>query len=387
MEQSVQKGDTLSGITQKYNISPADFLKYNPQYKASGALVGGKNLDWQGLTGLITPGQKYKIPGLQQPPSVVNGDAAKKDLNKIQGDVSQFETNQIEEGTPSSAIGKLNKMADDEYTKYSKQLEQIASGANLSAGEKATLASLQGVLNQSKVAQEEVNEMLQSGMMVAGIRSGRSQYSPETQAALMHNAMSKGIMKIQALDIRATAEITKTRQAMIDGNLKAAKESHQAYLDMIKERKDDIYKLSDMALKQQEFLLKQQQAGKTSLIKEYEYAQAQGYKGGLTDFMNVRKTISSAFKIPKFIDSKTASSAGFPKSMIGMSSSDILNSLSEDYPPMWFSDYVNKQLGKEGVNYDDINLYSYWDKFKTSDLAITIKNTVKPDTGSDGNIF
>src|ERR1035437_5920420 len=49
-----QAGDTASGTAAKLGMSPAQFLSYNPDLKAAGHAN-----DYQGLTGVIQPGQAY----------------------------------------------------------------------------------------------------------------------------------------------------------------------------------------------------------------------------------------------------------------------------------------------------------------------------------------
>lgn len=53
----VQQGQTAYGIVQSLGITPAQFLAANPNFAAKGHAK-----DYQGLTGLITPGMTYNIP-------------------------------------------------------------------------------------------------------------------------------------------------------------------------------------------------------------------------------------------------------------------------------------------------------------------------------------
>jgi hypothetical protein len=57
----VQQGDTASGIAAKAGLSPAEFLKLNPSFAAK-----GNSGDYQGLSGLIKPGQAYVLAGTNE---------------------------------------------------------------------------------------------------------------------------------------------------------------------------------------------------------------------------------------------------------------------------------------------------------------------------------
>lgn len=58
--QQVQKGETASGLAQKYGGSAA-FLKANPSFAAQ----AGETKSYQGLTGNIKVGQNYVVPGTE----------------------------------------------------------------------------------------------------------------------------------------------------------------------------------------------------------------------------------------------------------------------------------------------------------------------------------
>ncbi len=71
---SVQAGQTASGIAASLGMTPENFLKLNPNFGAT-----GNKGDYKGLSGMIQPGQTYKV-GLDGTPSPV-ADEPKPDAN------------------------------------------------------------------------------------------------------------------------------------------------------------------------------------------------------------------------------------------------------------------------------------------------------------------
>ena len=311
--------------------------------------------------------------------TVVNSNAASNLGNNLNSSINNYENNiantdytKVPQVDLNKQITDLNTAADTESENYAKNIANIQAGNNLTAYEKSSLASTQAILDQNKALQEKNNDLYQRGLGEANIRSGRAQNSPEAAAGLMHAAVNEGIQKVQNLDIKANAQMAKVKQGMIDGDIKVAKDAHDEYVKLIKDKQDAVFKLNDAALKQNEYLLKVDQAGKTSTIKEYEYAKSQGYKGSILDYKASAHAATSASKAPAYITPDAVKAYGLPDSMVGVSSKQILSDLDSETAPAWFN-----ALGSGDS----------WDTFRNNPELLPFKNAaynLKNNSSSSG---
>jgi len=115
---TVQKGDTASGIAAKYGLSPQQFLALNPSAAAT-----GRSNDWQGLTGLIQPGQVFNVGAgpsssgannLTPANSVISGTATENEVGATGNDIKNLiNKGPVSEPEPTFDTTSLTKASQD----------------------------------------------------------------------------------------------------------------------------------------------------------------------------------------------------------------------------------------------------------------------------------
>ncbi len=110
--------------------------------------------------------------------------------------------NELSDVTSSfnNSIAGIQDQKDLLATKTSKQLNSILNGTfPLTGPQQSIITSLQNQLAQNVSDQKLANASYEGSVAQAGFRAG-GEYTPEQYAGQIHNAVSTGVAKIQALD-------------------------------------------------------------------------------------------------------------------------------------------------------------------------------------------
>lgn len=277
--QTVQAGQTASGIAASLGITPEKFLELNPNFAAK----GGKN-DYAGMTGDIQPGQTYKIAPDGTPTKIdtsgtTNPDGTPKvnaDGSSVNPDGSTNPTGTT--GVTDPATGRtyagIDPVLAKAYTDAQVNIDQQVTDAKATLDRaKETLANdpaAQGAIDSIKAKydilikqMQDKNAILLGSQKTNSIRSGSLQYANEMNSNFMSQEMDKATQRIADIITQETQMVLKAQQAYKEGDVKALDEATKAYDDVNKEKLDSITKLldeTDKAVKTQQADAKQQAA-------------------------------------------------------------------------------------------------------------------------------
>ncbi len=151
---------------------------------------------------------------------------------------SQTDTSATQLGTAldqrTEGLDVINQ-ARDSITQQSNQLLQSLQNGTipLSGTQQTLITSLQNQLTQNENDQKQANNSYTGSVTEAGFRSG-GEYTPEQYAGQIHNAISLGVSKIQALDNSAAITMANLEQEFQKGNF-----------DIINKQYDNLTKALD----------------------------------------------------------------------------------------------------------------------------------------------
>ena len=215
----VKSGQTASGIVQSLGVTPQEFLSANPNFAAK----GGAN-DYQGLTGLITPGMTYNIPSkpsqntvTQSTPTLTSDKSS--DITKNTNTLNTLSNKGISTN-PSTGVSTyadgtaynptvtttptVTADTSSEDAKINDFYNQMT--ASLDATTKMAIDNIKTKFDALRAEQRDINEKQQKGIQTALLTGGvtgtgsSSQYAPISSAGITATQMSYGLKQIANLD-------------------------------------------------------------------------------------------------------------------------------------------------------------------------------------------
>lgn len=343
-----------------------------PQYSPSGGI--GSTSSGGGFTygsGGWTPSNQQFTPAPKpkKPVSVVNNGPAKEEVTKM-----------------TNTVNSSNSGGVEEYDKSRSDFENALNNYNnrtLTKAEKRLINNARDTMQQQIENQKLVNKNYEAGVNQMGIRSGRQRYAPEVQGGYQKAAIDQGMAKVSELSNNMEAKIADIEQALLDKNYDRAREYHKDYLDFLGERRKAVKDIADMA----------NDGAKSSAASKYERT-VESVKA-YNDFLTKNGFTSSAFPYKDFIDKynpayddvmnanqnpqpitqEMADSIGL-SSLAGKTDKDVIESLSLEDAPDWFSKALAKEwLGKDypkSIFKKKVQLA--WDSFRNSPSVKPLKD-------------
>lgn len=134
------------------------------------------------------------------------------------------------------------------FDQMSAQLSQVTNGTfPLSATEQALVDSTQQSFNQAKQDQELANQSYIGSLETAGARAGRSEYTPEIQGGILHNAISAGIAKVNEIDRKATQALAELKLQFQDKNYKLINDQYSRLDNLLAQKSQAIADIQKQA--------------------------------------------------------------------------------------------------------------------------------------------
>ncbi len=125
---------------------------------------------------------------------------------------------------------KLDQEADDEYKKYTEQIESIQNGTfPLSPYEQRQIDDVVNKFNQLKEEQKQYNQNYKSGITQLELTSGRARYAGQLSEGNIKNAVDQGVAKIAEIDAAAASAVNSLRIALQEQNYKRISAAYDAY--------------------------------------------------------------------------------------------------------------------------------------------------------------
>lgn len=266
---TVQAGQTASGIAASLGMTPEKFLSLNPDYAAKGNLVGGQNKDYKGLTGLIQPGQTYKVGPDGTPTQVTNPDGSTTDGSKTSttGKDGSISTVDSSDGTTTktdkdgnTVITTSNGAVLDPSLK--KQFDDnIAAMTDAAANAKTVLDKATATLSDDPAAiqaasdiksqydvlikqMQDKNAMILGGIAKNSARTGMMQYANEMDGNFKSMELDKSVQRIADLVTKENMAIAKSNAAYKAGDVKAFDSATKNYESALKDKQKSILDLN-----------------------------------------------------------------------------------------------------------------------------------------------
>lgn len=267
------------------------------------------------------------------------------------------------------------------YSDYQSTLGLINSG-NLTPEEQRMLDASRALMMQDIEEQKLRNKKYEAGVEQMGIRSGRQRYATEIQGGMQKAAVDQGVAAVNDLNLKMESKLADMRQALIDKKYDKARQAYSDYNDYVKERRSIISEINKNALESAKSRSASKAAKTAASMKAYDGYIRAGGKLGYDDWAIMANQSYDLKANPVPITSDFASKNNLPQSLVGFSTADIINSLSSEEPPEWFTIgfaeglfNVNTQPGLE-----EESLQQLWDQFKNQESIMAISSGTLPDS-------
>lgn len=223
----VQQGQTASGIAQQAGLTPSQFLELNPSFAAQ-----GNQGDYQGLSGLIQPGQEYTLGDNQL---IVTGSQANNEAKQYGADLNQL-LNQY--GAPPEQGGQDINMAtySDPMTQLLDRQMQVSDMAT-----KQLISRIQAKRQQSANDTQAQADMYKRGLQLLGVQGTGAQATPDLLQGQIFQVQQQTERRLSELDQEESFAILEARQAQEDNNIQLLKEKMN-YIKEVKREKQDALK-------------------------------------------------------------------------------------------------------------------------------------------------
>lgn len=254
----VQSGQTASGIAASLGMTPEKFLELNPGYAAKGDLVGGANKDYKGLTGLIKPGQTYKV-GMDGKPVPVDEPKADKAGNTTITDPNDNTTTTTDkEGnkTTTTADGtvldpSVKKQFDDNINAMTDAANNVKTvmdkAAATLADDPAAQQAAANIKTQYDVLIQQMkdkNKILLGSIGKNSARSGMLQYANEMDMNFKSMEFDKSVQRVSDLVEKENTAIAKSNAAYKNNDIKAFDTATKEYQSALKDKQKAILDLN-----------------------------------------------------------------------------------------------------------------------------------------------
>lgn len=137
------------------------------------------------------------------------------------------------------AIQKNLQAETDAYNDYKVTLAGIANG-NLSPAQNSQIQSMVDTMNGLIAQQVTANKNYTNAISILGSERGNAMYEPEVQAGNIYNAVTAGAAKIQDIQSKARAAISKMETAFQTDNYKAAQDAYTSYNKLLTDQATEL---------------------------------------------------------------------------------------------------------------------------------------------------
>jgi len=135
----------------------------------------------------------------------------------------------------------VNAQLDAEINQHKADLNNLRNGTfPLSPDQQAQLNDVQAQFDVLKEKQMTANRNFEGGTTQYTIRMGLNKYSPVMAEGVIKNAVDTGIKKIQDLDAKATAAVSKLRSAFQSNNLKLVETAYKDLTTALYDKRKEL---------------------------------------------------------------------------------------------------------------------------------------------------
>jgi len=349
-----------------------DTIQQAPQFSPvggvgtqSGGFTYGSNQQWS-PTAPVVP---------KKPVSVITSDPAKKVVSNITNTLNQS----------NNTLGGLLSDTTKAKSELDQSLLDIKKG-NLTPQEQQMIDNQRSLMSSDIEAQKVANKNFEAGTEQMGIRSGRQRYASEVQSGYQKAAIDQGITKINELNMKMNGSLYKIQKDLKEGKIKDARDTYNDYNDFIKQRFGIIKEMNDHALA----VKKAQNAGRAAKtaesLKAYDAYKIGGGRLDYSDWAITANAANNAVSNPLNITPEYAKQHKLPQSLVGQTTADIINSLSSDEVPEWFTQaYAENAVGYDTQPGREVEaLQAAWNIFRKDP---TVLASTPQTTASSGDIF
>jgi hypothetical protein len=333
-----------------------------PQYSPSGGI------------GSTSTGGGFTYGAGKKPVSVVTSDPAKKKVTDM--------ANAVNSGYDGV----------EAYDKARKNYEGVLGNIEdrkLSKSERSMINSARALMQQEVDAQKLENKNYEAGVNQMGIRSGRQRYASEVQAGYQKAAVDQGISKVNDLNIKIESKLSEIEQELLDKNYARAREKYTDYLDFLGERRKAVKDIADMASDANKASGASKAAKTSESMKAYDTYKNGGGKLGYEDWAIMANgaygEAKDAMTNPQPITQEMADQIGLSSlaSIPGITTADVVGSLSSSTPPEWFSILLAKEwMGSDiTIGTRAKKLKQAWNSFRNSPNLKPLKDAAGEFTG------
>lgn len=287
---TVQAGQTASGIAASLGMSPENFLKLNPNFNAT-----GNKGDYEGMSGLIKPGQTYKVGTDGSPTEVNNPDGSTTNTNgstTTKSDDGGSVTTDPNDGTTSTTDAdgntsvttsdgsvldpSLKKQFDDNIAALSDAADNAKTVLDQAA---ATLADDPAAQNAAENIKSQydvlINQMKAKNQILLGsintnsARSGMLQYANDMDSNFKSVEFDASVQRIADLVQQENNAVSKSNAAFKSGDVTAFDNATKAYQATLKDKQKAILDLNaaiNTVVKQNAADIKAAQTAKTAQL-------------------------------------------------------------------------------------------------------------------------
>lgn len=254
---AVQAGQSASGIAASLGMTPEKFLELNPQFGAK-----GNTGDYKGLSGIIQPGQTYKIAP-DGTPTVVTDTAADTTKNpdgttkttdgsSADGSTSYTTTAGTAYTVPKGGDPTVYKLMYDNIDAMTKSAADAKTAIDTATQydvntDPAAIAAANNIKAQfDKLIEQmkEKNNILLGSYGKNSARSGMLQYANEMDTNFKSMEFDKATERITDLVQKQLDAVNKSNEAYKSGNLKALDAATKEYNQVLKEKQNAIMDLN-----------------------------------------------------------------------------------------------------------------------------------------------
>lgn len=231
------KGDTASGIAAKNNISPADFLKYNPELKAT-----GHPSDYQGLTGLVQEGQTYRLAP-STGPTIISTDVIHNEAGKNNADLNSYLTSLKNNNTTTTPpINQNNSVGTQDVQPTDPILDSLTRlGNNSDIATKNLIATTMAKYQNERNKVNTQYDDYKRGLQELGIQHNEAESTPDLLAGHIQQATNDQMSKIHDLDAEESKAVVDAKNAQDNNDFKTLQDK-MTYLKTIKQDKVNAIK-------------------------------------------------------------------------------------------------------------------------------------------------
>lgn len=138
-------------------------------------------------------------------------------------------------------LDPIQQAQDQNFLKFQSDLQALQTGTfPLTGIQQSQILAIQAQTQQLVNEQTLANKNYEGGVAIYNERSGLSKYSPQLAMGNVMGAVSAGLQKIQAIEVKATAEMATLQTAFEDKNYTRVNDSYKNLQDYLKQKADTI---------------------------------------------------------------------------------------------------------------------------------------------------